>query len=325
MCSVQAPPLNKLAQLVTDGSDSPSGVVGADATLTKRARAKLVTNTLVLQLVNLDSPLKKAYWNTYHCAKVIEQRGKTLKTKYCKNRWCLVCNRIRTAILIRGYEDSLTKLHDSHFVTLTFPNVSADVLREEIKGMYDRFNKIKRRLRKRGIKLRGIRKLECTFNQGTRMYHPHYHLIIEGKEAADALLDEWLMEYPSAVRDAQLVVPTNDGSIKELMKYFTKILPSKKSKTDKLRLHPESLDVMFQAMQGLRVFQPLGIAKSVSEDIEDLEKKEYDVLEQEYAVWLWEQDCSDWLDVLTFEPLTDYCPEPVTLRFIELIRNDGGA
>lgn len=315
--------LDTLAQLRKTPESAPEKEPNQLSTLAKRARAKLITNTLVLRLVDVkDSPLNKAYWNTFHCSTTLEQRGKTIKTKYCKNRWCMVCNRIRTATLIKGYEPALKALQDAQFVTLTFPNVKGTDLRQEIEGMYASFKRLNDRLKKRGIKLKGIRKLESTHNPLTGEFNPHYHLLIEGREQARALVQEWLKEYPKANPDAQYVEQANANSMMELMKYFTKILPSKNSRVNgKLEINPKALDTMFQAMQGLRVFQPLGIKKQVSEEITELEKKEYDVIEREYAIMLWEQDCADWLDLLTFEPLSQYEPEPITMKFISIIQD----
>jgi hypothetical protein len=315
--------LDTLAQLRKVPESAPEKESKQVSTLAKRARAKLITNTLVLRLVDVkDSPLNKGYWNTFHCSTTLEQRGKTIKTKYCKNRWCMVCNRIRTATLLKGYESALKALQDPQFVTLTFPNVEGDQLQKEIKGMYTNFKKLNNRLKKRGVKLKGIRKLECTHNPRTGQFNPHYHFLIEGREQAQALVQEWLKEYPNASPKAQYVEPANENSMMELMKYFTKILPTKASRVDgKLEINPKALDTMFQAMQGLRVFQPLGIKKQISEEVEDLEKKEYDVIEREYAILIWEQDCADWLDLLSFEPLTGYEPEPITMKFIGFIQD----
>lgn len=317
--------LDTLAQLRNSAVSVPHEEPKQDRTLANRARAKLITNTLVLRLVDVkDSPLTKSYWRSFHCANSIEQRGKTLKTKYCKNRWCMVCNRIRTAMLIKGYEPGLKELKEPQFVTLTFPNVGGHDLRKEIKGMYASFKRITDRLKKRGVKLRGIRKLECTHNPSRGNFNPHYHLLIEGLSNARAVVQEWLKEYPDASPKAQYIEAANDGTIMELMKYFTKILPSKKSRaTGKLEINAKALDTMFQAMQGVRVFQPFGISKHISEEIEELEKKEYDVVEQEYAIWVWEQDVADWLGFESYEPLTGFEPEPITMKFISIIQDRG--
>jgi plasmid rolling circle replication initiator protein Rep len=317
--------LDTLAQLRNSSEYTPETGVNQNRTLTNRARAKLITNTLVLRLVDVpDTPLKKAYWRTYHCASKIEQSGKTLTTKFCKNRWCMVCNRIRTAVLIKGYEPALKSLQDPYFVTLTFPNVGGDNLRREIKEMYASFRRIKDRLKKRGVKLKGLRKLECTHNPLTNTFNPHYHLMIEGKVHAEMLVEEWLKEYPTATRQAQFAVPATHGTIMELMKYFTKILPSKKSRTTgKIEINAKALDTMFQAMEGVRVFQPFSITKHVSEDIEDLEKAEYDIVEQQHGLWIWEQDCADWVDIISYDSLAGYEPEPVTMNFISIIQDRG--
>jgi plasmid rolling circle replication initiator protein Rep len=314
---ISAAPLDTLAQL-RNGTKS-------NRTLFNRARAKLITNTLVLRLVDVkDSPLTKSYWRTYHCASKIEQSGKTLTTKFCKNRWCMVCNRIRTAVLIKGYEPALKKLNEPYLVTLTFPNVEGHQLRSEIKEMYASFRRIKDRMKKRGFKLKGLRKLECTHNPTTGKFHPHYHLMIEGKDHASMVVKEWLKEYPEAKREAQDLKPADNNSIMELMKYFTKVLPSKKSGvTGKLEINAKALDTMFQAMEGVRIFQPFSITKHVSEEIEELEKAEYDIVEQKHGLWIWEQDCADWIDIISYDSLAGYEPEPVTMNFISIIQDRG--
>lgn len=325
MCSVAVSALDTLRTTGNIPTDKAQEDSRGDRSLLNRARAKLVTRSLILRLVDVKgSSLHKAYWRTYHCASEVEQRGKTLKTKYCRARWCMVCNRIRTGMLINGYKPALETLKDPQFMTLTFPNVDGDVLRDEIQGMYAKFKKITRRLARKGEPIRGIRKLECTYNPVTRQFNPHYHLIVEGGDSARALLREWLKEYPKANPKAQQLDPANEGSIMELMKYFTKILPSKSSKvTGKVEIHPRALDTMFQAMKGLRVFQPFGVAKHISEDIEEIENKEYEVAEQEYAVWLWEQDVADWVDIVSYDSLAGYEPESVTMKFIDLIQDRG--
>jgi hypothetical protein len=299
----------------------PEKASETDLTLINKAKAKLITNSLILRLVDIEgSPLHKSYWNTFHCASTIEQRGKTLKTKYCRQRWCMVCNRIRSGILLKGYEAPIKAMQDPHFVTLTFPNVEGISLREEIMQMGKNFKKITRRLRKRGVSVKGIRKLECTYNPITKRFHPHYHLIVEGFEASKLTVREWLKEYPSANYDSQEVKRADTNSVRELIKYFTKILPTKASQaTGKVEIHPKALDTMFVAMKGLRVFQPFGVAKHISEEIEELEKKDYDIAEREYAIWLWDQSCADWLDFETYAPLTSYEPDDKTMGLIEVV------
>ena len=89
--------------------------------LLRRARAKFLSKALAKQLLkaNPDSKLFKSYRATLSCSSVLQQNGKKLTTLYCKNRWCAVCNRIRTAKLIGGYSEQLEEFKEPYFVTLT--------------------------------------------------------------------------------------------------------------------------------------------------------------------------------------------------------------
>jgi hypothetical protein len=97
-----ARPLDKLAQ--------PSQRTPRDSkeNLRKRARAKFLSLPLAVDLAELRSPNEKSYRNTIYCASVLVQTpdGK-LTGRFCSTRWCLVCNRVRTARLIYAYGPEL--------------------------------------------------------------------------------------------------------------------------------------------------------------------------------------------------------------------------
>jgi len=120
--NVSGLPLDTLAQL-------------AKVVLGKRARSKYISNAISLRLSDLQSDLRQSYFNTYHCSDVLVQSGQKITSKYCNNRWCLTCNRIRTAKLIIGYRKPLSELIDPQFVTLTIPNVTGDQLVDAISEM----------------------------------------------------------------------------------------------------------------------------------------------------------------------------------------------
>lgn len=284
--------------------------------LTKRARSKHISNKITLSLADLNSPLKKAYWNTFYCNETLIQNGQTITGKYCKNRWCSTCNRIRTAQLIKGYTEPLSNIDDKHFVTLTVPNVRADELKIQIETMLSEFGRIKDTFRKRKTPIIGIRKLECTYNSNSNTYHPHFHIIVSGKHIAIEIVKEWLERFPDTNNLAQDVRAADDNSVHELFKYFTKIATY--SKIDKTRkIHIVSLDTIFRAMKGKRVFQPMGIKKYVPEDIEEIQSQEYDI-EEQFVEWKWNEEYSNWIDIQTGECLTDYEPSP---GVIELLKN----
>ena len=271
-------PLDTLAQLSPEHQD----------TLTKRAKSKFLSNSFVLKLVDVpNSKLTKSYWNTYHCSREIKQDGQKITAKYCNHRWCLVCNRIRTAKLINGYYKPLQELKDKQFVTLTIKSMNGDSLHDAICLMNEKFRVICKRLHKQEKKVTGIRKIEVTHNP-IKGFHPHYHCIIEGEEVANLLVENWLKEFPEPLtkRKAQDIKKADENSVLELFKYFTKLLPSKSKKSKKLQpISATALDTIFTAMEGKRVFQPIGVKKEVSEEIDNLESKIYEELESDFATW----------------------------------------
>lgn len=269
-------------------------------TLAKRAGAKWLQRALILQLIELNSPLKKSYWNTWHCSNILLQEGKKIITKYCNNRWCPVCNRIRTAKLINGYLPEFKKMVDPRYVTLTFPNVSGPELRGAFLRMVQEFNRIRKVLVYQGIKINAIRKLECTHNELNDTYHPHYHLILEGKEIGDALIKEWLLRYPEAEDWCQTNIRADESTLIELCKYsaklFTKSQTGKENGLTVISVNPRALDVIYQAMYRIRTLQSMGWIKKVSEDIEELDSQVIEDIQEGTDVWTWEQDASDWVN-----------------------------
>jgi hypothetical protein len=261
--------------------------------------AKYLSRALVLELVKLDSPLKQSYWNTWHCASIILQEGKKVRTKYCNNRWCAVCGKIRTAKLINGYLPEFKKMVDPRYVTLTFPNVAGPELRNAFFGMVQEFNRIRKVLMYKGIRINAVRKLECTWNKLTNMYHPHYHLILEGEEVGAELINEWLKRYPEAEKFCQDNKPADENTLIELCKYSTKLFKTTKDKvTGKILIEadPVALDVIYQAMYRIRTIQSMGWIKKVSEDIDELDSQIIEDIKEGTDVWTWEQDVSDWVN-----------------------------
>lgn len=306
--------LDTLAQLGTNSNTEPKDI----GFLAKRARAKTFTAPLSVKLASLNSDLKKSYWNSYYCNESLTQEGNKITGKYCNNRWCSVCNRIRTAKLIQGYNVPLSELEDKQFVTLTLPNCTGEKLRETIDFMLKSCKEVQEVFKKRHLRgkqdwqLVGIRKLECTFNHRTSTYHPHFHFLVEGEIAAKELVNEWLKRVPTASRQAQDVRKADVGAETELFKYFSKIV----TKTEKgFTTFVEPLDVIFTAMRGLRVFQPIGLKKDVSEDIEDIITEEISGIEEKFVDWKWFRN--DWVDKSTGEVLTGYIPSDSMNRLID--------
>jgi len=293
------PPL--LDTLAQPHTKSESKHTNSLKTYKKRARAKYLSRGLVLELVKLNSSLKKSYWNTFHCSNVILQDGQKLTTTYCNNRWCIVCNRIRTAKLIKGYLPELKKMEDPQFVTLTIPNMSGEDLESSINKMTKELIKIKNLFyQRRTFQINGVRKIECTHNEATDLYHPHFHIVLDGKDVGEALIQEWLSRFPEANRGAQDIRSADENSMIELFKYTTKLTTKNKVTRDEdktiIEVNPVALDVIFQALRKKRTFQSMGWVKQVSEDIDEVDAQIVEDVEDGVDVWTWEQEASDWVN-----------------------------
>ena len=280
--------------------------------LQRRANSKLLSLQLAKALVDLGTTkLGHQYVRGCNCSAVVQKTGDRFRSSYCERRFCLICNRIRTAKLINAYKPVLDTLTDLQFVTLTIPNVPGYELKKAIQEMTKAFQRIKDNLRKiYKVKIEGIRKLEITYNDVRRDYHPHFHIILSGKMAAETLIELWLNQFPTAKKAAQDIKKADEKAVKELFKYFTKITTNnKKSK----KLHITALNSIFNAISGVRIFQPFGIKKQ-KEQLSDeqlatalqMAQDERNAIAQgKYQneeikptrAYVWNQRAANWLDV----------------------------
>lgn len=303
--------------------------------LRKRAKAKFIGLPKVYGLIavakeeqeefilaNVDKDWVKSYSLTLTCASVIVQDGNTLKAKYCKQRWCNVCNRIRTAELINNYEPAFEQEKDLHFVTVTRKNVSEKDLKSEIDCLLKTCKKIQETARKKEMPIIGVRKLECTYNAKRKDFHPHIHLVIKGKKEAEYFRAEWLKKNGlNSDKKGQDVRPATEGSLKELFKYASKEVVKINGKK---RINVYALHQINKAFAGLRIFQNIGgfnsnsKGETIDEEV-DLKENEFNVESQSFedltpekAVWEW--STNDWYNAETGEALTGYTPTSKDVR-----------
>lgn len=296
--------------------------------LIKRAKAKYSQKDLMRYMSRMETPFASKYQNTLSCSSFIFQNGSVLTSRYCKHRWCKICNRIRTAKLLAGYSEVILNMIDPQFVTLTVQNVVIEKLESTIKEMIRTIKLIQDlRRKKKQILLRCIRKLECTYNATENTYHPHFHFIIEGKEAANDLLSAWINRYPDHIVNikGQDIRPA-DKPI-ELFKYFAKLTAKHESDTfsiigDKVIRneyhYPEALDLIFRCIENFRVVQTMGGIRMVKDDIDEVDAQEYTDIKIKRTLWLY--NINDWFDTYTGENLTGYVPNKFEVNFSKRIR-----
>ena len=322
MPSVGAPrPLDTLAQLdQRPGTDDKRKLLN-------RARAKYLTFPIAIGLAETAVAAgERSYRNAVYCAAELEQdeHGK-IRGHYCQTRWCLVCNRIRLARAINRYLPAISAWKDRQFVTLTLPNVQGADLADTIDAMLRDAVNIGRAIKRSDrLPFRALRKLESTSNTHRDDYPPHFHFVVEGIGAADALVARWLAVHPEASAAAQDVRPCDDASMMELFKYFTKIIVKRPDDSGSRMIAPfEALDMIFLAMRGHRVYQPVGFKVAV--DFVTDENGKVGVAGDTAAVkrlgeqvqWQWLQQVHDWVDLSSGDTLTGYEP---TDRFRSILR-----
>lgn len=281
--------------------------------LKKRAQSKYYGRKFVLRLIDIESALQKRYWDTFYCNEALEQEGKKLFAHYCGNRWCLICNRIRTAKLINGYKPQIDQFKEPIYMVLTVKNVPAAILnlRYKIIEMNKKFRQIVDLIRKRdGLYVEGVRTIEVTYNQKTKEFHPHFNLVCNTKIIATLIQTEWLKHFDDVQVNikGQFMSSASSGTYNELFKYVTKF---------DAHTNPFILDIIYQALQGIKITAPTGI-KKVKEDVEELISTEFSELPEKTQYWCWNNDRQTWV--------TKHCfpdPEGVSiLQYIhELIKN----
>ncbi|QWI46937.1 protein rep [Bacillus mycoides] len=112
-----------------------------------------------------------------------KEKNKLIASNPCKNRFCPICawrKACKDAMKISTMMEAV-KIEEKKeflFLTLTTPNIKADMVRSEI----DRFNKSFKKLFDRAKIKRSIkgyiRKLEMTYNKERDDYNPHFHVLL---------------------------------------------------------------------------------------------------------------------------------------------------
>jgi hypothetical protein len=305
--------LDTLAQL---GKPCQSKISDSKAKFQKASRRKRLTNAILTKLVPLNSPLQESYIRTAYCNEVILQEGSKVSRRYCNNRWCLVCNSIRTAKAINGYKKPLQDLGKIYFFTLTIKSVKAKDLRQTITKMYKAFRDIHHNVlrKKYKIQLKGLRKFECNYNEEADTFNPHIHFVLSGTPCQLLLIKSlWLNYFPNETDpEAQNIEEADEETLQEMFKYFTKIVVNSD-------FNPIASDIIFRAMKGKRVYQSIGI-KRVSEEVEMTTSEDIDFQPKQVEIWKYQNYRYDWVNSRG-QAFCDYKPLDKYVSFIDKIES----
>lgn len=247
-----APPLDTLETIAPNDKNETSY-------FEKKRNLKAINTAIHSRLLALgDNEMTKSYKAAYSCRNNIKIEGGKITTITCKSRSCNICNRKKMAVQIAKYGDAILSMDDLYFVTLSSVNVSGPKLKDEYRRMAALWKTVYNLIRKEGLKINGIRKLETTYNHKINSYHPHYHIIVSGARVAQMLLDKWMQNNTEKVdRQCQDIKPVTkegeEGSVLlELFKYVTK------ADSYKDQFNARSMHTIYLALKGKRTIEPMG-------------------------------------------------------------------
>ena len=315
----KVPRLDNSAQL----DNAPPKNTNADAylNLQKRAFSKFHTRKIILPLINLQNERNPSYWRTYRCCNTLEQEsdGK-IKSKYCKNRWCIVCNRIRSGILHHTHRKSLETV-PTRFITLTSNFTGKCLTKADLDAVlilyYKIWNKVWRNTKNKYGKLKCLRKTEITFSFQYGWFHPHFHIILENNsDEADFVIQQWTRLIAEAEgiasKKANVSSITDEGTFAELFKYLTKmydVIENKETgKIDFVLPYPaQKLDDIYSVLKGKKIFQSYRLSNVEIDDFDDLKATVFtDEIRDNHILWQWEQSVRTWVDYNTGELRTEW-------------------
>lgn len=300
--------------------DSTSVTSDGRKKLRARAEQKHRRDPYIIALCELRGELEQSYRNAWYCAeRCHHHEDGSVTSEYCKTRYCTICARIRMGALINRYADTLTSWADPHFGTVTIPNVGGGDLPAALDAMTRSRQRLRDRLRKRGVRIVGLWKLEITWNARHGTYHPHFHFIVETGDQARAIVDEWLRTWTAADPRAQDIRPADPRSMVELMKYSTK--PTYYSERDRAERYvpAAAMDVIYRALYRRRTVQPVGfkVPKQDVDAFDDLRKAIHVPNDAgALSLYSWDVDALDWVNHDTGECLSGYEPTPETLELV---------
>lgn len=300
-------------------------------TLHGRAKRKIIGQKMALSLIDCAAQKGnveriKSYWNTFHCQNTLYKFEGKFHGQFCKNRFCPLCSSIRKAEIINRYYPVMKQWEQPYFVTLTIKVCKQPSLNKMCKGMIRAFRKINEKARKsnqrgRGIRLIGVKSLECNFNPVAKTYNPHFHLIVQSKEIAETLIAEWLRIWTRkfTIRAAQDMRPiTNlESALIETIKYGSKIftVPDIDRKA-RIKADPTvyalALYNIFEAMKGLRIFERFGFDLPAKKSLKIPGRVVTDAEE-----WNFVSRYRDWISKDSDLSLTDYYASEELLDLLE--------
>ena len=203
---------------------------------------------------------------------------------YCNSRFCPICARRRSAELsetIFLQVDEALRENSGvgvRLLTLTVENPPLGELAQTIAMMQAGLQKLRRTKYFKERVIGGFKALEITFNEKSRTWHPHFHILLIGWFIEQSWLSETWEKYTGGkIVDIRKVRDLQRG-IKEVTKYVTK-LANKNGGLSSIFSEAGVFYELYKFLQGRRLVDKFGVLRSKSEVV----KSELELVKQQVA------------------------------------------
>ena len=178
---------------------------------------------------------------------------KTLRVRgsYCHDRLCVPCGTARSAVIASVLERQMSG-KSCRFLTLTLRHWVAP-LAEQMTRLLTCFRRLRDSIFWRACVVGGASFFEVKRSKNGRMWHPHLHIIIEGKYMDQATLSRAWLAVTGDSKIVHIAAVPNDGSVaRYVSKYASKPIDSS------VYAEPDHLDEACIALRGRRLCTTFG-------------------------------------------------------------------
>lgn len=193
----------------------------------------------------------------------ITDEGDTrLVSNHCHDRFCRPCGAARASRMAANLQNVISNLRNVRFVTLTLRH-NALCLTDQLNRLYKCFGDLRRRKWWQSLVKGGCAMVEITLGRDKR-WHPHLHLIVEGRYMAQSELSaEWLrVTGDSSIVDIRAI---RDDGADYVARYVTKYVC--KPMSDSVLADPDKLAEMIEALRGRRLCLTYGSWRGTRLDV----------------------------------------------------------
>ena len=169
----------------------------------------------------------------------------------CKSRVCPRCGRIRIVQLRDRLLEDVKLLDDPRFLTLTLV-ASDDPLQAQVDHLIASFRRLRQQRRWKIKSDRGWYFVEITYNRRTDRWHPHLHVVVDGKYYRQDMLSR---DWEIASRGSTIVDIRRISKRSSIAHYVTDYVTKSQSPAN---VPGHKLVEWSMTIRGLRMVQPFG-------------------------------------------------------------------